>query len=138
MAENQNQFHYSYSAQQQEEIRRIREKYRTIEKGVSLQENKMKQLRRLDASAAKPAAAAAWTVGIAGALLLGVGMSCTMVWSDRLFVPGIVIGLIGMAGMGAAYPLYRFVTKKRREKLAPEILKLADELTGSGQGGADY
>jgi len=33
-----------------------------------------------------------------------------------------------MAGVGLAYPLFVRMTKKQREKLAPEIIKLSDEL----------
>ena len=124
MDENKNTFHYTYSPAQQEEIRRIREKYAPS----APQEDKMEQLRRLDASAARAAMITALVVGILGCLLLGIGMCCTMVWADKLFVPGIVIGVLGLAGMAAAYPLYTHTLKKRREKLAPEIIRLTDEL----------
>ncbi len=46
---------------------------------------------------------------------LGIGMSCTMVWEDTLFFPGMLIGLFGIAGIAEAYPLYRLITKKRRK-----------------------
>lgn len=124
MDEKPETFTYTYSAAQQEELKRIREKYAPS----SQQEDKMERLRQLDKSAARPGLTAALSVGIAGTLLLGLGMSCTMVWSGTLFVPGILIGLLGLAGISAAYPLYVRLTKKRREKLAPEILRLTDEL----------
>ena len=117
-------FEYSYSAKEQEEIRKIREKY------IPKEADKMEQLRRLDAGAAKPGMIAAITLGVVSALILGVGMCCVMEWADRLFVPGIIIGLVGMAGMLLAYPLYTHMTKKRREKLAPEIMRLTEELSG--------
>ena len=88
----------------------------------------MEQLRRLDASAARTAAIAALMVGILSCLLFGIGMCCTMVWADRMFIPGIVIGVLGIAGMIAAYPLYTHTLKKRRKTLAPEIMRLTDEL----------
>ncbi len=50
-----------------------------------------------------------------------------MVWTD-MFVFEIVIGVVGIAVISAAYPLYSGITKKRREKLFTEILKLTDEL----------
>lgn len=121
--ENSETFQYRYSAKEQEEIQKIRAKY------LPKEENKMERLRRLDASATKPGSIAAWVVGILGALLMGVGMCCTMVWADRLFIPGIVIGVVGIAGVIAAYPVYNHITKKRREKLAPEIMRLTDELS---------
>lgn len=63
-----------------------------------------------------------------GALVMGTGMCCTMVWAESWFIPGIFIGLLGIAIVGAAYPVYRRVTKKERERIAPEILQLTDEL----------
>ncbi|HIQ99733.1 MAG TPA: hypothetical protein IAB23_08705 [Candidatus Scybalocola faecavium] len=126
MSEQNDTFNYNYSAKQQEEIRKIREKY------VPKEESKMEQLRRLDASATKPGIIAAMTLGIISTLVLGVGMCCVMVWEDRLFIPGIIIGVIGILGIILAYPLYNRMTKKRREKLAPEILRLTDELSKQG------
>jgi hypothetical protein len=116
-------FQYTYSAKQQAEIQKIREKY------VTKEENKLEQLRRLDESATKPATIAALALGIISALVMGIGMCCTMVWADKWFIPGIGIGVIGLCGLGAAYPLYQAMTKKRREKIAPEILRLTEELS---------
>lgn len=126
MEEKKETFRYTYSARQQEEIENIRKKY------LPEEVDKMEQLRRLDESATKPGMLAALISGIIGTLVLGLGMCCTMVWADTLFVPGIIIGVIGIAGISAAYPLYTHITKKQREKLAPEILRLSDELTKSG------
>ncbi|MDO4318043.1 MAG: hypothetical protein Q4C48_07505 [Lachnospiraceae bacterium] len=123
MHENKETFHYNYSAQQQGEIRRIREKY------LPKEESALERLYRLDASVTKPGTIAAIAMGCIGTLLLGIGMSCTMVWAENLFLPGILIGLLGIAGIAAAYPLYQVITKKRRKKLAPEILRLSEELT---------
>lgn len=123
MSEKKDTFHFSYSAKQQEEIRKIREKY------LPKEENKMEQLRRLDESATRPGTIAAIIVGFIGALLLGVGMSCTMVWAEQFFIPGVIVGVLGIVLVGAAYPLYSRVTKKRRERLAPEIMRLTDELS---------
>lgn len=64
-----------------------------------------------------------------GALVLGVGMCCSMVWMGNLFIPGIILGLLGIALVAAAHPVYRRVTKKEREKLAPRILQLTEELS---------
>lgn len=115
-------FNYSYSASQQEEIRNIREKY-----APPVQEDKMEQLRRLDQSVTRPGTIISIIIGSVSTLILGVGMSCTMVWTN-LFALGVVVGLVGIAGIIAAYPVYNHITKKQREKLAPEILRLSDEL----------
>lgn len=124
MDTNGKTFTYTYSASQQEEIKRIREKYAAPAEA----EDKMERLHKLDASVTKPGMIAALTVGIVSALVMGFGMCCTMVWADTLFVPGIVIGVTGIAGICAAYPLYLRVTRRQREKLASEILRLTDEL----------
>lgn len=115
-------FSYTYSAKQQEEIRRIRQKY------IPKEADKMEQLRRLDASVTHKANVVSLAVGFMGALLLGIGMCCTMVWADIWFIPGILIGVTGIAVVSLAYPLYNFITKKEREKIAPEIMRLTDEL----------
>lgn len=115
-------FSYSYSATEQEEIRKIREKY------VPKEENKLERLRRLDAGATRKGTIAALTLGILSALLLGLGMACTLVWAGKWFIPGIVIGVVGIAGMVSAYPLYKHLVRKERARLTQEILQLTDEL----------
>ena len=89
----------------------------------------MELLRRLDKSAARKGTALSVVVGVIGCLILGVGMCCTMIWPDFWFIPGIVIGVVGIALIAAAYPLYSRITQKERQKLAPQILKLTEELS---------
>lgn len=124
MEEKRETFTYTYSATQQEEIKHIREKYAP----PTQEEDKMERLRKLDRDVTKPGLIAALIVGVVSTLVMGLGMCCTMVWGESLFVPGIVIGVIGIIGICAAYPLYTCVTKKQRDKLAPEIMRLTDEL----------
>ncbi|MBQ8826003.1 MAG: hypothetical protein IJ007_02795 [Oscillospiraceae bacterium] len=119
--ENKESFSYTYSAKQQEEIKKIREKY------VPKEADKMEQLRRLDAGVTQKGTVISLIVGIVGSLILGVGMCCCLIWTD-LFVLGIIVGIIGITAVSAAYPLYNHVTKKEREKIAPEIIRLTDEL----------
>ena len=119
MENNNGTFRYTYSAEQQEEIRSIRKKYLPREpEGM----DKMERLRRLDRSAAKKGTAVSILLGVVGCLLLGVGMCCTMVWTQHLFI-------LGIAVVAAAYPLYIRITRREREKLAPQILQLTDELS---------
>lgn len=120
--ENNENFSYTYSAKEQEEIKKIREKY------VPRESDKMEQLRSLDRRVTNKGTLISVTVGVIGTLLLGVGMCCTMLWAERFFVVGIVVGIIGIAVLSAAYPLYTHIIKKEREKIAPEIIRLTDEL----------
>ena len=122
MEQNNDSFQYTYSAKQQEEIKQIRKKY------LPKEDDKMEQLRKLDRRATLPGSIVSITVGLIGALIMGFGMSCSLVWTDTMFLPGIIFGLVGMIVAVLAYPLYLFITKKQREKLAPEILQLTDEL----------
>lgn len=116
-------FNYTYSASQQAEIKGIREKYMP----PTEEEDKMEQLRRLDRSVTKTGTAVSIIVGIISTLFFGIGMCCTMVW-EGLMVPGIIVGVVGIIGIVSAYPVYIHITKKLREKVAPEIIKLSDEL----------
>lgn len=116
-------FEYTYSAKRQEEIEKIRKKY------MPKEEDKMELLRKLDRDVTKPGSIWSLEIGIIGCLLLGVGMCCTMVWAESFFVLGIIVGILGMVVMGTAYPVYVKVTKRQREKLAPQILALTEELS---------
>ncbi len=125
MEEKNETFTYTYCAKEQEEIKKIRDKYAPPAK----EETSLEQLRRLDASATRGAAVVSLIVGILSALLLGVGMCCTMVpgW-EAYFIPGIAVGVVGLVGVIAAYPIYTHMVKRKRAKLAPEIMRLSDEL----------
>ena len=48
--------------------------------------------------------------------------------SHKGTIISIIIGVIGIVMIALAYPLYERITKKERKKIAPLILKLADEL----------
>lgn len=125
--EHNETFKTTYSAQQQEEIQAIRNKY------TPKKEDKMTMLRKLDAQVTKKASSISVAVGTIGALILGAGMSLIM--SDfgallgTLALPvGIVAGVLGMGILALAYPIYNRTLKKERERIAPQILKLTDEL----------
>lgn len=121
MSQQNETFHYTYSAKEQEEIKKIREKYIP-------REDKLETLRDLDKGVTKKGTIYSIIIGVVGCLLLGIGMCCTMVWNTVWFVPGIIIGVIGIGILSVAYPVYQFITKREREKIAPQILQLADEL----------
>lgn len=125
-------FYYSYSAKQQEEIKAIRKKYAAPPE----LEDKMTQLRLLDQSVTQKATARALAAGVIGTLLLGFGMSLVMTDLGRILgalrefsmLFGIGIGLVGIALVCCAYPLYEKTVRKERQRIAPQILRLTDEL----------
>ena len=115
-------FQYTYSAPDQSEVKKIREKY------LPKEMTKLDQLRALDASVTRRGNVVSIVHGILFTLLLGLGMSCCMVWAGTWFLPGIVIGCVGLAGVAATYPIYSHIVKQDKAKLAPEILRLTEEL----------
>ena len=120
-------FEYTYSAQQQQEVEAIRKKY------LPKEESKMDQLRKLHGIPTQKAQSVSLAVGIIGALIMGTGMSLAMTdlasaLGSLAMVIGIVVGVVGMVLVALAYPLYNRVLTREREKIAPEILKLTDEL----------
>ena len=130
MQDKETSFSYTYSAAQQKEVERIRKKY------LPQQEDKMELLRKLDRSATQKAQTWAIAVGVIGSLVLGSGMSLFM--SDLgaflgmhqivTLVVGIVLGVVGLALVALAYPIYNRVLQKERRRVAPEILRLTEEL----------
>lgn len=126
----ENSFKYTYSAKEQDEIRRIREKYQE-QKEVGID-----RLRKMDEKVSQKATMVSLVLGIVGALVMGSGMSLIMtdlgmmlgITGIAQMVVGIVIGVLGMILVVLAYPMYNKVLKKEREKIAPEILRLTEEL----------
>lgn len=123
MEPNKDVFQYTYSAKQQEEIEAIRKKY------LPPQEDKMEQLRRLDKSTTKKGTALSIVVGVAGCLLMGVGMCCSMVWMGNLFIPGIIPGAAGHRLGGGGPPRVPACHQKRAGKAGARILQLTEELS---------
>ena len=123
-------FEFTYSAKEQAEVKKIRAKYAA----PTTQEDKMTQLRRLDAGVYSKATTAALVIGIIGALIMGLGMSIVMtdigaaLGTILAMIVGVGIGVIGIVLICLAYPMYIRTLKKEREKIAPEILRLTDEL----------
>ena len=122
-------FTYTYSAKEQAELKRIREKYTA----PTVAEDNMARLRRLDASVTNTAQVVALVFGIVGTLILGFGMSLIMTDFAELgeaeaMVIGIPVGVVGGVLASLAYPIYNAIVKAKRKKLAPEIIRLTDEL----------
>ncbi len=125
-------FCYTYSAKEQEEIKNIRKKYAAPEEG----EDKMERLRRLDRGVSNKAAKRSLMIGIVGALIMGIGMSLILsdfgkilgAYQDMALWIGIPVGIAGIMSVCLAYPVYNRVVKKERAKIAPEILRLTEEL----------
>ncbi len=132
-------FNYTYSAKEQAELKKIREKYLADTKPTEL--DKMAQIKMLDASVTKGATIFSLCLGIIGTLIMGFGMSLIMSdlkeilgsHTDMAMILGIIIGLVGMVAVLVAYPLYQYISERKRKKIAPEILRLTEELMNEGK-----
>jgi Tfp pilus assembly protein PilE len=122
MEKKNNTFEYTYSASQQEEIKKIRDKYMIKTQA----ESKIEQLQKLDKKAENSGLIISIGLGIIGTLIFGAGMSLALVWAK--FMWGIVTGVVGIIMLAMAYPSYKYITKKERQKVTPQVLKLIEEL----------
>ncbi|MGI6236230.1 MAG: dihydropteridine reductase [Candidatus Excrementavichristensenella sp.] len=90
-------------------------------------------LRKLDNRAKRPANIFAFTFGSVMALLLGVGLCLSMKvignGSTLHMMLGIIIGVIGIAGVSFNYPIYKKIRDQSMKKYAPDILALAGQIT---------
>ena len=125
--ENKEGFSFTYSAAQQQEVENIRKKY------LPKEEDKMEQLRKLHAIPTQKAQTASIALGVVGALIMGTGMSLAMTelgaaLGSLAMLIGIVVGIVGMVLVALAYPVYNSVLRRERRRIAPEILRLTEEL----------
>lgn len=97
--------------------------------------SKVVALKKLDARAKRPARISAYTMGIISALVLGLGMCLSMNviggGSQGMFVGGIILGIIGIAGLLANYPLYTKLLASGKQKYAQDIMQLASQISES-------
>ena len=136
--ENTNEtFTYTYSPEEQKEIKRIRDKY------IPREETKLEKIKRLDASVFKKGVKWVLIIGTISALVMGIGMSMVMsefvMWVGEILkltdiqtmILGICVGVVGIIGVLLTYPVYKLVTKRQRKKVAAEIMQLSEELIKS-------
>lgn len=117
-------FRYTYSAPtdaERREIERIRREYVPDSHG-----EKMTRLRTLHARVRNVPMALAVTLGVAGLLLFGLGMSMVLAWD--LFLAGSAVAAAGCVPMALAYPVYSAVLRAMKKRYGGEILRLSDEL----------
>ncbi|MBQ7921895.1 MAG: hypothetical protein IJ325_04870 [Clostridia bacterium] len=125
--EQETTFIYKYSARETKEIEEIRRKY------LPREESKLEELKRLDNTVQRSGIVESLCTGIGGSLVFGVGMCLAMEvigGGTYLMALGVFLGICGMAGMFAAYPVYRRIFGRTKEKLTPRILALTAELSG--------
>ena len=118
-------FTYNYSAVRNKEVESIRRKY------LPEEESKLETLKRLDFKVQSAGMIESLCFGIIGALVFGIGMCfflevfAGVTWLTALFM------IVGTLLMIPAYPIYRRIAHRTKEKLTPEILRLSEEIMKS-------
>ena len=98
--------------------------------------SKVIALKKLDWKARSKAVVFAYSFGILMTLVLGVGMCLAMgtLGSGTMAMgAGIVIGLLGIAGVGVNYPIYKKLLAAGKQRYAFEIMQLAREISESAE-----
>lgn len=109
---------------EKEVVKNIQEEYLTKPNEVT----KLEELKRLDRKVKSPAEIFAYTYGVVGSLVLGLGMCLAMKVIGNLMPLGIVIGILGIAMVSTTYPLYSKILSKRKNKFAEQIIAKSNEL----------
>lgn len=95
--------------------------------------SKVIALKKLDQKAKTPANIFAYSFGVIMSLILGVGMCLSMKvigdGSNLIIFVGIIIGIIGIAGISINYPIYKKMLESGKKKYAFEIIQLAKEIS---------
>ena len=114
-------FTYSYKAlnkKEKDEVIEIRNKY-VIDDDV----DKLKKLNRKVEAIPQVIGI---STGVIGTLVLGTGMS--LVLELNVFVWGIILGVIGLLMVAAAFPLYNHFYTKNKNRYKDEIIALANKI----------
>ncbi len=119
----QNSFNYTYSCNRDDEVIKIKNKY----KSKSQKELKVDELIRLDKSTMRSASVITLAIGIISTLIFGMGLSLILVWPDHI-IYGVSVGVMGLILVSINYPIYLKIVDKKQKAIAPQILKLTDEI----------
>lgn len=109
-------------------VQKIRTQY------TEKQHTQLDTLRALDRKVKRPADVLAYLFGSIGAIVMGSGMSLVMtdlgsiLGVNHPIVPGVIIGIVGMAMVIVNFPIYKGVLSARRKKYAGQIIALSDKI----------
>ena len=109
---NENRATYRYTADEQREMDRLRQRY-----SANAEANNLSDMRDTDRRVTFRATIRAVAFGVAGTLVFSAGLSMVLAW--KWMVPGIVIGCCGIAVMASMPAVYeRLLRRERRKALA--------------------
>lgn len=123
--ENKNKFEFTYTAptdRERKEVEYLREQYLPQEEKT----DKVARLRRLDKRVKTPPQVLALSLGVVGTMIFGLGLTMILEWS--MIVLGASIAVAGLIPLLLAYPLYKWLFNRLKDKYRAEILKLSEEI----------
>lgn len=91
-------------------------------------------LKALDRKVKKPANVFAYTFGSVAAIIMGAGMSLVMtdigaqIGLENTMIPGIAVGIVGLALALCTYPMYKAILNSRKKKYADRIIALSNKI----------
>jgi predicted cobalt transporter CbtA len=91
-------------------------------------------LHKLDSKVKRPANVFAYVYGSISAIIMGAGMSLVMtdigeiIGFTSTFVPGILVGVLGLGMALVTYPIYKGILNSRKKRYGSEILALSDKI----------
>ena len=99
--------------------------------------SKVIALKKLDRKAKLPSEIFTYSFGLVFTLIFGTGMCLCMhvIGPDNaaMMVIGIILGVIGIAGVSVNYPIYKKLLEKGKQKYAFEIMELAKEISAEAE-----
>lgn len=102
-------------------VEKLREQY------VETPASKMKLLKRLYLQVRVLGILTAIAMVVSGVCAVNAGVQLILTW--RLASGNILITLIGVILVILSWPVYRIITKERRERFAAEIITLCNEIS---------
>lgn len=126
----ENKFDYVYSVpteNERREIESIKKQYMAAPK----EESKLESLRNLNKRVTQPPLIVGLTMGVIGTLVMGLGMTMVLEWN--LWIGGVIVGVLGIAVIAVAYPIYRAVLKRNKKKYGRQIIELSNELLNADE-----
>lgn len=106
-------------------VHKIRDKY------VEREQTPLDRLEELDRRVDRPIQVFSYLLGSLGTLVMGAGMSLIMtdvgthIGIEHGMLPGILLGIAGMAVAVANYFIHRVLLRRRRRRYAQQILTLS-------------
>ena len=99
------------------------------------QSSELDELRELDAKVKRPANVFAYVFGSFSAIIMGAGMSLVMTpiaaqlgLTFDPMIPGIIIGVVGLALSIVNYPIYKGILGSRKKKFSAKIIELSNKI----------